>query len=82
MELILYGREVTGSLSEGTVILNGINEPEPKSVLEVEKMSGTSQKTSPRVSINDGDHLEPWRSKTMSRRCGGRRPQRLRKLVR
>ena len=37
--LILYGREVTGALSGGTVILNGISEHEPKSVLEVEKTS-------------------------------------------
>ena len=63
------------------MILNGINEHEPKSVLEVEKTSGNSQRTSPRLSITDGDRPEPWRSKMMSRRCGGRRSQRLRKLV-
>ena len=82
MGLILYGREVTGSLCGGTVTLNDINMHEPKSVLEVEKTSGNSQRPSPRVSITDGDHPEQWRSKTTSRRRGGRRSQRLRKLVR
>ena len=36
---IRYRREVTGALSGGTVILNGIRELEPKSVLNVEKTS-------------------------------------------
>ena len=44
-----------GALSGGTVILKGIKEHGPKSVLGVRKMSWNSQRTSPNSSITDGD---------------------------
>ena len=46
-------------LSGDTEVLNGIREHEPKSVLDVEKTSGNSQRTSPRAVMTDGDQPEP-----------------------
>ena len=49
------------ALSGGTVILNGICEHKPTSVLAVEKTFRSSHRTSPRLSITDGDQPEPCR---------------------
>ena len=45
--LILWGREVTGVLPSGTEISKGTWEQEPKSVLDLEKTSAKSRRTSP-----------------------------------
>ena len=75
MGLMRYGREMTGALSGGTEILNGMREQEPKSVLDVEKTSGNSQRTPPKALMTAGDQPEPWRLNLMSRRCKGSRSQ-------
>lgn len=66
-----YGREVTGALSGGAEILNGIREQEPKSVWDVWKTSENSQMTSPKAMKNGVDQPEPWRSNLISGRCKG-----------
>ena len=73
--LMRCGREVAGALPSGTEISNGIREQEPKSVLELEKTSGHSQRTSPSSSIAAGVHSGLCKSKVISRRCLGRRCQ-------
>ena len=45
--LILWGREVTGVLPSGSEISKGTWEQEPKSVLDLEKTSAKSRRTSP-----------------------------------
>ena len=76
------GWEVTGAVSGGMEILNGRREQQPKSVLDVEKTSGNSQRTLPRAVLTDGDQPVPWRSNVMSRKWGGSRPQSCRMLFR
>lgn len=72
----------TGALSAGMEILNGMKEDEPKTVLDVEKTSGKSQRTLPRAVISDGDQPEPWMSNVVSRKWGGGRSQTRRKFAR
>ena len=79
MGLMRYGR------SDGcTIRRNGNLErdegAETKSVLDVEKTSGNSQRMSPKALMTAGDQPEPWRSNLMSRRCNGSRSQVWRKL--
>ena len=59
-----------------------MREQEPKSVLDVEKTSGNSQRTLPKALMTAGDKPEPWRSNLMSRRCKESRSQVRRKLFR
>ena len=63
---------MAGAQSGGTVILNGTKKHEPRSVLDVEKTSGNSLKTSPKSAITPGHQPVPWKSKAMSHSCGDR----------
>ena len=47
IELMRCGREVAGALPSGTEMSKGCRDQEPNSVLELEKTSGNSQRTSP-----------------------------------
>ena len=73
--LILWGREVTGALSSRTEISECIREQEPKSVLDLEKTSAKSHRTSPSCSMARGLQPGPSRSKETARRCDGSRSQ-------
>ena len=77
--LMRCGREVTGALPPGTEISKGIREQEPKSVLELEKTTGNSQRSSPSSSMAAGVYSGLCKSKVFSRRCLGRPCQTLRR---
>ena len=64
---------MTGALPSGTKISKGIEEPDPKSVFEVENTSGNSQSTSPSCSMAGGVQPGSCKSNAMSRRWGGSR---------
>ena len=54
IRLIWWGREETAALFSGTKISKGIREQQPKSVLDLEKTSAKSRRTSPSCSIANG----------------------------
>lgn len=61
-------REVAVALSGGMEILYGTRLHEPRSVLDLEKTSGKSQKV-PRVVVTDGEQPERWKSNMVSCKC-------------
>ena len=84
----LFGKDGVDAVwtgSEGTVRWNGNLERDKgagaKFFLDVEKTSGNSQGTSPKVLMTAGGQPQPWRLNLVSRRCKGSRSQMWRKLT-
>ena len=73
IEVMRWGREVTGALASGTEISKGMKEPHTKSVFEVDNASGNSQSTSPSCYMAGGVQPGSCKSNEISRGCGGRR---------